>query len=86
MILKFSKKVNEKFPEVPVDVRLEMWDKLTLIEDLDSKVEVTPEEADIKVNNTTKTCKHIFNKGKNENMKCTTKARKGEYCCKHKRV
>jgi len=80
MILKFSKKVNEKFLEVPVDVLLEMWDNLTLIEDLDSK------EADIKVKNTTKTCKHISNKGKNENMQCTTKARKGEYCCKHQRV
>ena len=69
-VLKFVQRVNEVFPEIPVDALLSTWE------------DPTPTE----IEDPTPTCKHRFLKGRNANTQSKTKLKgSGEYCSKHKK-
>ena len=77
-VLKFAQRVNEVFPEIPVDALLAIWEEID-----DPSVE-GPIAKDPKLE--APTCKHMFIKGRNANTRCKTKVKGGvEYCSKHKK-
>jgi len=77
-VLKFAQRVNEAFPEIPINDLIEIWEGL----DEEPSVEGLDEEPTVK----NPTCKHKFLKGRNANTQCKTKVKGvGEYCSKHKK-
>lgn len=110
-ILKFAKKINAEFPDVPVNGVLNIWCQLQNIEmsafgvensvqqnnsDAEDDVRSSDDEVDIrkvkkiktkskKDHDPNKECRHMYIKGKNAGVKCTTIVKgSGNYCSKHK--
>jgi hypothetical protein len=89
-MLKFAQKVNEIFPEIPVDELIALSDPATWftqkVNELNPKIPANEliamweEIAAIPF----ATCKHVFLKGKNANTQCKVKVKEGSvYSNKH---
>lgn len=72
-IKRYAAKINAMHPEVPVQGILEIWNEMQ---------NMPPTKTD----ESDKTCRHRFVKGKNANLHCKIRVKgDGDYCSKHKR-
>ena len=65
-ILKFVRKVNEEYPEIPVNAMLEIWRK-------QQEIPFPKQEL--------KTCQYVYDRGRKANAQCKMKVKENDDYC-----